>query len=86
VPLKVYDETICVLKTAVQNAKLRRDEELGALTRLDDQARRLETVAKGPDPDVFIAGERAKSSELDAQSVFGWERDLQTDKARKQFS
>ena len=41
VPLKVYDETIRVLKSAVQNAKLGRDEELGALKRLDDQSRTL---------------------------------------------
>jgi hypothetical protein len=31
VPLKVYDETIKMLKSAVQKAKLGRDEELGAL-------------------------------------------------------
>jgi hypothetical protein len=31
VPIKVYDETIRVLKSAVQNAKLGRDEEMGAL-------------------------------------------------------
>ena len=48
VPLRVYDETIRVLKSAVQNAKLGRDEELGALQRLDDQARRLERHAVGP--------------------------------------
>src|SRR4029078_8153787 len=42
VPLKVYDETIRVLKSAVQTARLGRDEKLGALKRLDDQARRLE--------------------------------------------
>lgn len=39
VPIKVYDETIRVLKGAVQKAKLGRDEELAALKRLDDQAR-----------------------------------------------
>ena len=39
VPLKVYDETIGVLKTAVQKAKLGHEEELGALQRLDQQAR-----------------------------------------------
>jgi hypothetical protein len=38
VPIKVYDETIKVLKSAVQKAKLGRDEELGALRRLDDQS------------------------------------------------
>ena len=48
VPIKVYDETIRVLKSAVQNAKLGRDEEMQALKRLDDQARRLERTAHGP--------------------------------------
>ena len=76
VPIKVYDETIRVLKSAVQNAKLGRDEEVGALKRLDDQARRLERTAQGPSLDAFIATERAASPELDGRSVFGWERDL----------
>src|SRR5205085_6044022 len=48
VPLKVYDETIGVLKSAVRKAKLGRQEELDALKRLDDQARKLEQFAKGP--------------------------------------
>src|SRR5579862_5292985 len=42
VPLKVYDRTISVLKTAVERAKLGNDERLGAIRRLDEQARRLE--------------------------------------------
>jgi hypothetical protein len=41
VPIKVYDEAIRVMKSAVRNAKLVRDEEMQALKRLDDQARRL---------------------------------------------
>jgi len=76
VPIKVYDETIRVLKSAVQNAKLGREEEMGALKRLDDQARRLEHVAHGPSVDAFIAAERAASAELGGRSVFGWEHDL----------
>src|SRR5919204_111946 len=48
VPIKVYDETIRVLKTAVHRARLGRDEELQALKRLDDQARQLERTATGP--------------------------------------
>jgi hypothetical protein len=36
---QVYDETIRVLKSAVQNAKLGRDEEMQAIKRLDNQAR-----------------------------------------------
>ena len=39
VPIRVYDQTIRVLKSAVQSAKLGRGEELAALKRLDDQAR-----------------------------------------------
>jgi hypothetical protein len=59
VPLTVYDETIRVLKSAIQSAKLGRDEELGALRRLDDQARALERHARGPDFESLVADERA---------------------------
>jgi uncharacterized protein len=57
VPLKVYDETINVLKSAVQKAKLGRDEELGALQRLNEQARKLERHARGPSVEKLIAEE-----------------------------
>jgi hypothetical protein len=76
VPIKVYDETIRVLKSAVQNSKLGRDEEIQALKRLDDQARRLERTVQGPSLASFIGLERAASPALDGRSVFGWERDL----------
>ncbi len=76
VPIKVYDETIRVLKSAVGQAKLGRNEAMSALKRLDDQARRLERTASGPSLDAFIATERAASPDLDGRSVFGWERDL----------
>jgi hypothetical protein len=76
VPIKVYDETISVLKSAVQNANLGRDEEMQALKRLDDQSRRLEQSARGPSLEAFIAGERAASPQFDGRSVFGWEADL----------
>jgi hypothetical protein len=82
VPIKVYDETIRVLKSAVQNAKLGRDEEMQALKRLDDQSRRLERSARGPSLDAFIAGERAASPALDGRSVFGWEAELQARKSK----
>src|SRR5206468_10709115 len=75
VPLKVYDQTIAVLKSAVQNAKLGREEELGALKRLDDQARRLERHATGPGVPDLIAQEQQRSSFYGGRSVFGWERD-----------
>jgi uncharacterized protein len=73
VPLKVYDETIRVLKSAVQNAKLGRDEELGALKRLDDQSRTLERFADGPSVQEVIAQERERSHLYGGRSVFGWE-------------
>jgi hypothetical protein len=76
VPIKVYDETIRVLKSAVQNARLGREEELSAVKRLDDQARRLERTATGPSFEAFVGAERAASPDLDGRSVFGWERDL----------
>ena len=82
VPIKVYDETIRVLKSAVQNAKLGRDEEMQALKRLDDQSRRLERSAQGPSLDAFIAGERAASPALDGRSVFGWEAELNAAKRK----
>jgi uncharacterized protein len=76
VPIKVYDETIRVLKAAVQNAKLGRDEQMQALKRLDDQARQLERTASGPSFEAHMAGERERSAELGGRSVFGWEEDL----------
>jgi uncharacterized protein len=74
VPTKVYDETIRVLKSAVQQAKLGREEELSALKRLDAQARRLEHSVNGPSVEVHIAQERRASVHLGGRSVFGWER------------
>jgi hypothetical protein len=76
VPIKVYDETIRVLKSAVQNAKLGREEELQTLRRLDDQARQLEKNANGPSFEDFVAAELKASPALGGRSVFGWEEDL----------
>jgi uncharacterized protein len=73
VPLKVYDETIGVLKAAVQKAKLGRDEELGALQRLDEQARNLDRHARGPSVEKLIAEEGDLSHSYGGRSVFGWE-------------
>jgi len=73
VPIKVYDETIRVLKSAVTNARLGRGEELAALKRLDDQARRLEHDTTGPGIAALIAEERRDSHLYGGRSVFGWE-------------
>ena len=73
VPIAVYDQTIRVLKSAVQNAKLGRDEELAAIKRLDDQARSLERHVAGPSVEALIAEELHKSHSYGGRSVFGWE-------------
>jgi hypothetical protein len=73
VPTRVYDHTIGVLKSAVQSAKLGREEQLAALRRLDVQARRLERVASGPSVEELIARERRESHAYGGRSVLGWE-------------
>jgi hypothetical protein len=76
VPIKVYDETLRVMKSAINKAKLGREEELEAIRRLDRQARLLEQTASGPSFEAFVARERVNSPALDGRSVFGWERDI----------
>jgi len=71
VPLRVYDETIRVLKTAVHSAKLGREEELGAIKRLDEQARLVERWASGPPVEELIVQEREQSHNYGCRSVFG---------------
>jgi hypothetical protein len=73
VPIRVYDETLKVLKRAVDAAALGREEALAAIRRLDDQARRLEAHVDGPSVDAFIARERRDSHLYGGRSVFGWE-------------
>jgi hypothetical protein len=76
VPLRVYDETIRTLKKAVQNARLGRQEELGALKRLDQQARQLEVWVKASSFEAVLTEERQASPEYGGRSVFGWERNV----------
>jgi uncharacterized protein len=71
VPLRVYDETIRVLKSAIQSAKLGREDELGALQRLDAQARQLERHATGPSVEALIAEERQRSHSYGGRTVSG---------------
>jgi len=73
VPLRVYDETIRILKLAVQKARLGREEELAAIKRLDDQARLLERQAEGPSQPAMIAEERNLSHSYGGRSIFGAE-------------
>ena len=68
--LKVYDRTIQVLKAAVQKAKLGQSEELAAIKRLDEQARRLERHVRGPSVEALFADERARSFRYGGRSVW----------------
>ena len=74
VPLRVYDDTIRILKAAVSRAKLGRDEELGAIKRLDEQSRRLERWASGPSVEHLIAEERRQAHLNGGRTVFGFAR------------
>jgi hypothetical protein len=65
VRLDVYDATIRVLRSAVDAARLGRDEKLSAIHELDRQARRLEAVATGPSFEQLVAeGWSAAGEEL----------------------
>jgi hypothetical protein len=69
VPLKVYDQTLSVLRKAVESAKLGNDERLGALREIDRQARLLEQSATSPSFDQLVQRERAASPGFDGRTV-----------------
>ena len=75
VPITVFDETIRLLKRAVDRAKLGSTEALAAIQRLDAQARMLESRASGPAFEDFIAAERAKSPSFGGRTVSSSRRD-----------
>jgi hypothetical protein len=64
VRLEVYDETLRVLRSAVDAAKLGHDEKLVAIRELDRQARRLEATAAGPSFEELVAAGWAEAGEL----------------------
>jgi hypothetical protein len=72
VPIKVYDETIGVLKAAIAAANLGREEKLDAIRRLDAQARALERTVDGPSLDRFVADEWRDSHLYGGRTVTGW--------------
>lgn len=73
VPTKVYDETIRVMKVALERAKLGNEERLDAIRRMDAETRRLERFVSGPNLPAYIAEERMRAPEYGGRSVFGWE-------------
>jgi uncharacterized protein len=69
VPLRVYDETIRVLRRAVDAARLSGEDRLAAIRALDAEARQLERTAQGPSFDGFVAAERGRSRPLGGRTV-----------------
>jgi len=71
VPLTVYDESIAVLRRALDSAKLGHTDKLGGFKRLDTFTRAIE-ARRGPEADVAatIAHERAISKSLGGRTVF----------------
>jgi hypothetical protein len=76
VPLKVYDETIRVMRSALDKARIGQDDKLTAIRALDTQARALEAVVSGPSFEAYVAGERTDSAGFGGMSVFGPEEDV----------
>jgi uncharacterized protein len=69
VPLKVYDETIRCLKSAVDRAKLGNADRLHAIQRLDSESRALERAASGPSFNELVRTERERSPDYDGRTV-----------------
>lgn len=73
VPTKVYDETIDILKTSVEKAKIGDADKQAAIKNLTVIAQRMEKDFE-PDPGAFdkvIAQERAESYKHGGRTVFG---------------
>jgi uncharacterized protein len=71
VPIRVYDETIRVLRAAVDRARLGQEDKLATIRSLDAEARRLEAAADGPELDAFMEAERAASPAYGGRTVMG---------------
>ena len=70
VPLKVYDESLAVLRRALDTAKLGHTDKLHGFARLDAFTRLVEErLSPDADVDLAIAHERALSSSLGGRTV-----------------
>ena len=71
VPLKTYDESLSVLRRALDQAKLGNSDKLDGFRRLDEFTRTIEHQCQpAADFDAVLAHERALSPALDGRSVF----------------
>ena len=71
VPLAVYDQTLRVMRGAVDRGRLGQRDRLEAMKGLDRQARLLERAARGEPLATLIARERRRSHEHGERTVFG---------------
>jgi uncharacterized protein len=69
VPLRVYDQTIAVMRRAVDAARLGNDERLAAIRRLDAEARRMEAIAESPTFEDYVADNIARRDEYGGRTV-----------------
>jgi hypothetical protein len=72
VPLDVYDQTLRVLRDAVDRARLGNDDRLSAIRRLDEQSRLAEAAATGrplPSLPALLSEERALAPERGGRTV-----------------
>src|SRR5207248_2174066 len=71
VPLKTYDESLSVLRRALDQAKLGNSDKLDGFRRLDEFTRTIERQCQpAADFDAVLAHEQAISPSLDGRSVF----------------
>jgi hypothetical protein len=84
VPLKTYDESIAVLRRALDAAKVGRSEKLDGMSRLDNFTRAIERNAQ-PEADVAAAidRERAISPAFGGRTVFDDRRERKAAADRK---
>jgi hypothetical protein len=84
VPLDVYDESIAVLRRALDAAKLGRTEKLHGFARLDALTRTIERrMSPEADTTAVVAHERAVSASLGGRTVFDDARAARPERPRR---
>ncbi len=71
VPLRVYDQTINALKTALDSARMGRTEKIQAFKRLENKVKALENDATSPSFEQIVEDEWEKSPSYGGMTVLG---------------
>ena len=86
VPLKTYDESISVLRRALDAAKLGDTDKIDGFRRLDRFVRAIEqTYSPEANFEAVVAHEHVISPELDGRSVFDKKRKVEPSKQLRLF-